>query len=133
MKSVTDILQNFRRALAAITPMADEAGVKWRDGESYDEWDSVSQALFKSFVVEVIQPSDDDSKKLPFADYDLRYSDYSGLNRIFVKTPTSHDFYTFVAFSTNEMPFDSVRVIDEGNFKISSVSLNAYDAEFFIE
>lgn len=43
---------NFAEACRAVVPALDRAGVPWRDGEQYDNWDRVAEALFESLVTE---------------------------------------------------------------------------------
>ena len=50
--TVTDLVLNFAEACRALGPMLDRAGVPWRDGEQYDNWDRVVDALFESLVTE---------------------------------------------------------------------------------
>ena len=50
--TVTDLMLNFADACRALVPTMDRAGVPWRDGEQYDNWDRVAEALFESLVAE---------------------------------------------------------------------------------
>lgn len=50
--SVTDLVRNFASACHALTPMLDKAGVPWRDEAKWDNWDRVSEPLFRSLVTE---------------------------------------------------------------------------------
>ena len=50
--SVTDLVLNFADACRALVPAVDRAEVPWRDGEQYDNWDRIAEALFESLVTE---------------------------------------------------------------------------------
>ena len=50
--TVTDLMPNFADACRALVPSLDRAVVPWRDGEQYDNWDRVADALFESLVTE---------------------------------------------------------------------------------
>jgi hypothetical protein len=50
--TVTELLLNFGEACRALVPALDRAGVPWRDGEQYDNWDRVAEALFETLVTE---------------------------------------------------------------------------------
>jgi len=43
---------NFADACRALVPSLDRAVVPWRDGEQYDNWDRVADALFETLVTE---------------------------------------------------------------------------------
>jgi hypothetical protein len=57
--SVTELLAIFHDALAVLVPIADRARIRWRDGEAYDDWDSIGSALFENVVVRSIKNSYD--------------------------------------------------------------------------
>lgn len=50
--SVTDLVLNFAEACRALVPSLDRAGVPWRDGGQYDNWDRIAEPLFESLVTE---------------------------------------------------------------------------------
>lgn len=50
--TVTDLVLNFAEACRSLVPALDRADVPWRDGEQYDNWDRVAEALFESLVTE---------------------------------------------------------------------------------
>ena len=50
--SVTQLVLNFAEACRALVPHMDRALVSWRDGQQFDNWDRVAEALFQSLVVE---------------------------------------------------------------------------------
>jgi hypothetical protein len=50
--SVTDLMVNFAEGCRALVPSLDRASVPWRDGEQYDNWHRVEEALFQTLVTE---------------------------------------------------------------------------------
>jgi hypothetical protein len=50
--TVTDLMLNFAHACRGLVPSLDRAVVPWRDGEQYDNWDRVADALFETLVTE---------------------------------------------------------------------------------
>jgi hypothetical protein len=40
----------FRKALVALVPTAEAAGIGWRNGVKYDPWEGIERALFDAFV-----------------------------------------------------------------------------------
>lgn len=130
MDDISTIVLNFRDALRAMVPIAERVGIPWRDGESYDEWDGIAQALFSALVVAVVPWPDGRERK--FAEYDMRYENYGGLRRIVVRTPSAMELHTFVAFSTREAPFDSIRVLNTDTRADQTSVISANNVEFFI-
>jgi len=52
--SIAGLVQQFRRALDQLIPVFQEAGLAWRRGEAYDQWDSVSEVLHRVLIEEPI-------------------------------------------------------------------------------
>lgn len=52
MATVTELVMNFADACRALVLSMDRAAVPWRDGEQYDNWDRVADALFETLVTE---------------------------------------------------------------------------------
>ena len=49
--TVTYLVRNFARACRAIVRSLDAARVPWRDGQQYDDFDRIAEALFEGIVV----------------------------------------------------------------------------------
>lgn len=132
MKSwqLTKVMERFQRSLIKLVPLADEAEICWRDGESYDEWDRIAQALFRSFVVDEV--SRELSCECVFADYDMRYSSYSSLTHIMVDSKDLRAPCIFIAYSTQDDPFDSMRVVDPIAINANSFVIKAHGAKFLL-
>ncbi len=50
--TVSDLLRNFAEACRALVPSLDRASVRWADGQHYDNWDRIAEALSESLVLE---------------------------------------------------------------------------------
>ena len=74
--SVKELLGILQEALTAMVPIAERAHIHWRDGEAYDDWDGIAEALYRNIVVRTV----DSALVTPFGDgmprYDTHYSSY---------------------------------------------------------
>ena len=50
--SVKDLIVLLARSFQALVPVFEDAHLTWRDGEAYDQWDTVSEELFFVLVAE---------------------------------------------------------------------------------
>jgi hypothetical protein len=130
MNDISVIVLNFRDALRALVPFAEKVGVPWRDGESYDEWDGIAEELFQALVIAVVPSPEGVARN--FAKYDMRYENYAGLRKIVVRSGTAQALYTFVAFSTRDTPFDSIRVVGRGVNSSQTTTISSVGVEFFV-
>lgn len=48
--SVTELIMVFRGALISIIPWLERAKIYWKNGESYDDWDNIVNALYENIV-----------------------------------------------------------------------------------
>jgi hypothetical protein len=85
--SVTELLAIFHDALAVLVPIADRARIRWRDGEAYDDWDSIGSALFENVVVRSIKNSNVQLRQAEFAPYDTLIRSYRRVAFISVEGP----------------------------------------------
>jgi hypothetical protein len=68
----------FREAVQGLIPVLDAAGVAWRDGDAYDDFDDVASALYIALVLHPLTNEADSI--LPLADYDMLREDYSDVS-----------------------------------------------------
>lgn len=107
--SVHDLLMIFRDALIALVPSMNRAMIPWREGESYDDWDLITEALYRSIVVGSCEDLLEHSR--PIARYGFMIPDYLAHSFIAVSLPRNGPTpAAFVRFATLEVPFDMVRV-----------------------
>ena len=48
--SINRLVEAFQACLLALIPQVEAVGLPWRDGEAYDDWDRIEEALFKSVI-----------------------------------------------------------------------------------
>jgi hypothetical protein len=129
--SVTELLTIFRGALLAIIPWLEKARIKWNEGEAYDDWDNITESLFKNIVCSSL--IGEVTFNYPIAKYNYNYDNYATLDFIEVK---SKDYYSkrlvFVGFQTNSSSLDSVKVaeINEANKVVGYTNLEWDDLVF---
>jgi hypothetical protein len=57
MTTVNEAVLIFREALLAVIPACEKGHIPWRDDESYDDWDLISDSLYRAFVVSALAHS----------------------------------------------------------------------------
>jgi hypothetical protein len=133
--SVGELLQVFRTALLALLPAMEAARIPWKNGEAYDEWDEISQCLYRNVVVRSLHwryggdvPLDD---LLP--QYNMKVRSYRNFGVVLVSGPQTNGAVVFVGLSSIDDPFDTVdcvRVDDAGNVVSERVRQPFRDAMF---
>ncbi|MBM2816444.1 MAG: hypothetical protein HW421_3206 [Ignavibacteria bacterium] len=111
--TVLKFINNFKDALLALIPVFDRCNIKWADDQQFDDFEGISEALFKwivSFSLENIAVKV--CNVVPdMPNYGFFYKDISKLSFIEVisKTEEKHSgMLVFVALKSNDAPFDSV-------------------------
>lgn len=66
------LIEAFQACLLALIPQMEAVGLPWRDGEAYDDWDRIEEALFKSVISTPVEftPSEGASRPLRRYKYD---------------------------------------------------------------
>jgi hypothetical protein len=95
----------FRDALLALIPMADRARISWKEPDNYDDWDSIAQSLFYTFVVKSLEYTNEWNNFDEIPGYDIRKSSYAKSSFLSVSTDPTE--LVFVCFETNSLPFDT--------------------------
>lgn len=107
--SVTELFAIFRGALLAIIPWLEKAKIKWKESEAYDDWDNISESLYKNIVCSSL--TGEVASDYSIAKYNSHYEDYSSIDFIQVKSESHSDKrLAFVAFQSNLSPLDNVKV-----------------------
>lgn len=107
--TVSEVVDVFRNALIAIVPWLEKARIGWREGDAYDDWDNISNALYENIVCsslfgEVAQEYD-------IVGYDFITNDYSRVNFILVRTGQYEgNDLAFVSFQSIDRPMDMIKV-----------------------
>jgi hypothetical protein len=110
--TIGELLDNFRRALHAILPIADRAMINYRDEETHRDWERLAESMFDAFVR---SPIDSDrsamGRELPLARYDIDLDDYLAVSWLASDAESPHRG-AVVRFLSHCAPFDTVQVVD---------------------
>jgi hypothetical protein len=109
--TVSEAILNLGRALTALVPVFDKAGVPWKRPDAYDEWDAVASALFSALVTEVLrwQLPEHLQETFELTPYDLLLPTYRNTSTIEIANVDGvHDRCVFHALATRMAPFDTV-------------------------
>lgn len=107
--SVNELLEVFRNASIDLVPWVERVGIRWKDGESYDDWDNITEALYTSIVCSTLlgEVADD----YDMARYGFRCDDYSKTNHILVRSRSAKEVeMAFIGYSSIAHPMDAIRV-----------------------
>lgn len=129
--SVTELIMVFRGALISIIPWLERAKIYWKNGESYDDWDNIVNALYENIVFSTLIGVVE--KKYNIAKYNFTYNDYSTIDFLGVRDKNYYEKkYVFIAFQSNLTPFDLVSVAELDNEErvIGYSNLKFDDSEF---
>lgn len=109
--SVTELLAIFKGTLLAIIPWLEKAKIKWKEGEAYDDWDNIVEALYKNIVCSSL--NGEIASEYAIAKYNFDYDDYTLIDFIEVRSKTySEKKFVFVGFQSDFSPLDSIRVAE---------------------
>ena len=129
--SVIELIIIFRGALLAIIPWIEKAKIKWKEGESYDDWDNIAESIYKNIVCSSLVG--EVSSDYSIARYNFTYDDYESLDYIKVKNyKYAGKEFAFVGFRSNSAPLDSVKVaeLNETNKVVGYTNLKLDGLEF---
>lgn len=68
--SVKSLLKNLQGALKSLAPWMRASKVAYTQGEAYDEWDNIAEALYEAIVVSPLQYAEGSSPDNDFVRYD---------------------------------------------------------------
>ena len=135
--TISELVLNFKGALFSIIPWLEKSKIPFKEGESYDDWDSIAAVLFKTMIVDSIRFSDLSITNSQFAEYDLHYKSYQGLNFLLCNTETeTNNFQVFVSFNVEDnfetinvciVDKESLQVCSEGKIPVSDVTFFLYN------
>jgi hypothetical protein len=103
--SVDELVRLFGDAIRALIPIAERAHMQWKAPDSYDDWDQICEAIYRSIVIGSIEFAEGAGASLPLPDYDHRISSYE--KNSFIGNSNSKDEVAFVCFETEMSPFDT--------------------------
>jgi hypothetical protein len=103
--SVDELVRLFGDGIRALIPIAERARMQWKEPNSYDDWEHICEALFRSIVIRSISFADGIGTSLPVPDYDRRINSYA--RNSFVGDSNSKDPVALICFETDASPFDA--------------------------
>lgn len=110
--TLNDLIKNFRDALLVLIPVFQESGILWNDNENNEEFEGISESLFKWMVIYKIEQVISEKYNLVpnFPKYNYYYKSYSKLSFIEVYTDEQdkNNIYVFLKLITKQTPFDTV-------------------------
>lgn len=110
--TLNDLIKNFRDALLVLIPVFQESGILWNDDENNEEFEGISESLFKWMVIYKIEQVISGKYNLVpnFPKYNYYYKSYSKLSFIEVYTDEQdkNNIYVFLKLITKQTPFDTV-------------------------
>lgn len=128
--STTEILTIFRDAILALIPTFEKAKIAWKEGEAYDDFDNIVEALYSNIVCSSLTGEVASQYNMPR--YCGRYNYYASMDFIEVKNGTGKRF-AFIAYQTEKTPFDIIQVaeLDEAG-KVIGYSNVKFEGATFI-
>jgi hypothetical protein len=109
--SVTELIVIFRGALLSLIPWLEKAKIKWSEEESYDDWDSIVEALYLNIVCSTL--IGEISSEYKIAKYNFYYDSYKSLNFIRALDKNNPEkTFVFIDFKSSIHPLDKVKVAE---------------------
>ena len=130
--TVQNLIVIFKGALTNLIPWLEKAMIKWKSGESYDDFENISIALYENIVSTSLYS--EHSNQPPLAKYLYAYDDYSSVDFIGVKDNNYRGrLFAFVSFQSINLPLDRVKVVElDPEYKAIGVKyLNANGVDYF--
>lgn len=113
--SVNELLHIYKGALISIVPWLDKAMIKWKDEDSYDDWENISQSLYSNIVCSSLLG--DVIIESSIAKYNFLYNNYSSIDFLLVKSDKYFGKkFAFISFQSDLSPFDSVKLAELDEF-----------------
>lgn len=124
-KQVDHLLETFRSGLRALIPVADAAKIPWREGEAYDDWDSLADRLFEVFIKHPITEDEKPENMLGLPPYDMQLDSYSEYSWIELGDDTGRIlvFNRFLLREPSAAEVEAVQVTSDGSVELRSIVL----------
>jgi hypothetical protein len=128
--SVDELVRLFGDAIRALIPIAERARMQWKAPDSYDDWDHICEAIYRSIVIRSIEFAEGMGTSLPVPDYDRRFNSYE--KNSFIGDLNSKDEMAFVCFETEASPFDAClfALLDRNLNVVGDKRVATVDAKF---
>jgi len=113
--TIKELLDIFRSGLAALVPIVERAGIPWRAGEAYDDWDAIASVLYEQIVANTLRACRDLPDDLELPRYDLIYPSYDNMAHFeVVSLPDTCVYGVFVGFDASEPNFSQIKYVPVG-------------------
>ncbi|MDQ1266800.1 MAG: hypothetical protein QG635_1953 [Bacteroidota bacterium] len=131
------LIDCYRDSLIALIPIFDRLGIKWIDDEQFDDFEGISEALYKWEVLFNLENIGSTNHgfvpELP--NYGIIYNDYSKLSYIEVVAEGNfeNNQLVFVAFRSIEKSFDTIicsKISENGKILEKDIPKSFDDVEF---
>jgi len=125
---VSDAVEAFSEALAALVKPAERVGLVWQADNTHDDWERLAESVFEATVSNPVhQDTRNNSASYPLARYDFDLETYAGLSWLEVDNEAESEYaLVLVRFSTTTEPFDTPECtlvrIDTGEIMPSETS-----------
>ena len=128
LKEILDIL---RCGLSALVPIIERAGIPWREGDAYDDWESIASTLYEQIVVNTVRAATEVNVDLSFPKYDLVYPSYERMAYFEVYSLKSRGTHgPFVGFEASESSFQNVKYVPiEDRAESTTTTVTAHFAD----
>ena len=67
--SIKELLLNYKGVLQSLIPWLEKSNIPYKEGEAYDEWDTITSTLYEAIVINSINYSDELKDKIPFCNF----------------------------------------------------------------
>ena len=112
-RPIARLIQTFQAGLRALVPVAESAGIPWRDGQAYDDWDALAGSLYEAFVAAPIREDPTLANICSLAPYDLLKPSYEQHSLIIVG-PDGAEPLALNRLSAGEGSFEEVEAVPLG-------------------
>ncbi len=104
--NVTALMLRFRESLLCLIPVLEEASIGWRDGQQYDSFSTIAEALFRAIVIDDIEELNDSCSVGNYI-YDMPPYESSSGSYLYVMSEQK-ELGKFVRFSSCDGKFDQI-------------------------
>lgn len=106
---IHQLVELFRQALVAVGPLAEKAGVNWLQYPAYDDWDAVTEGMFRTFVLSALENSDVSSRLGNMSRYGFEPDEASS----HLVVTTAGRRFAFIDFAGGDRLMSKATVMDE--------------------
>lgn len=111
MERTTKLVAGFAEALRQLVPHFERAGINWKSGEQYDNYDRIAEILFRELVLNPLTYEIFGEEKSYQYDMPPYEAPWGGLRVI--DGATSADLGQFVRIASMDAPMDAVTYLTD--------------------